>query len=290
MNDQNIISTQPKTGFINPFTDYGFKKIFGEEASKVILINFLNSILPKHHQIAELRFKNTEQLGQTAEDRKSIYDIYCQSITGEMFIVELQRIRQNYFKDRTVYYATFPIVEQAKQGKDWLYQLKPIYCISILDFKLQECPSDQVIHTIELKDQNNQVFYDKLTFIYFEMPKFNKSEHELNTELDKWLFYIKNLKELNVIPQVFQGNQVFEQAFKKAQLANLNREEWISYENSLKTYRDNLASEQAILQQGIQQGIQQGALKTAINLKKLGVSLDAIEQATGLSIEDIQAL
>lgn len=89
MNDQNIISIQPKTGFINPFTDYGFKKIFGEEASKVILINFLNSILPKHHQIAELRFKNTEQLGQTAEDRKSIYDIYCQSITGEMFIVEL---------------------------------------------------------------------------------------------------------------------------------------------------------------------------------------------------------
>lgn len=122
------------------------------------------------------------------------------------------------------------------------------------------------------------------------MPKFNKSEHELNTELDKWLFYIKNLKELNVIPQVFQGNQVFEQAFKKAQLANLNREEWISYENSLKTYRDNLASEQAILQQGIQQGIQQGVLKAAINLKKLGVSLDAIEQATGLSIEDIQAL
>lgn len=118
------------------------------------------------------------------------------------------------------------------------------------------------------------------------MPKFNKSEHELNTELDKWLFYIKNLKELNVIPQVFQGNQVFEQAFKKAQLANLNREEWISYENSLKTYRDNLAFEQAILQQGIQQGV----LKTAINLKKLGVSLDAIEQATGLSIEDIQAL
>lgn len=122
------------------------------------------------------------------------------------------------------------------------------------------------------------------------MPKFNKSEHELNTELDKWLFYIKNLKELNVIPQVFQGNQIFEQAFKKAQIANLNREEWISYENSLKTYRDNLASEQAILQQGIQQGIQQGVLKTAINLKKLGVSLDAIEQATGLSIEDIQAL
>lgn len=147
-----------------------------------------------------------------------------------------------------------------------------------------------VFGKIALKDQNNQVFYDKLTFIYFEMPKFNKSEHELNTELDKWLFYIKNLKELNVIPQVFQGNQIFEQAFKKAQLANLNREEWISYENSLKTYRDNLASEQAILQQGIQQGIQQGVLKTAINLKKLGVSLDAIEQATGLSIEDIQAL
>lgn len=76
--------------FINPFTDYGFKKLFGEEASKFILVEFLNSILPSHHQIAELIFKNTEQLGQTIEDRKAIYDIYCESTTGERFIVELQ--------------------------------------------------------------------------------------------------------------------------------------------------------------------------------------------------------
>lgn len=106
-----------KVVFINPFTDYGFKKIFGEEVSKPFLIDFLNSILPSHHQISDLTFKNTEQLGQTDNDRKAIYDIYCESLTGEKFIVELQRIHQEFFKDRTLYYATFPITEQAKKGR-----------------------------------------------------------------------------------------------------------------------------------------------------------------------------
>lgn len=272
--------------FINPFTDYGFKKLFGEEANKFILIEFLNSILPEYHQIAHLTFKNTEQLGQTAEDRKAIYDIYCESTTGERFIVELQRIKQEYFKDRTIYYATFPIVEQSAKGKGWRYELKPIYCISILDFTLTSKDNNEVIHTIQLKDQNNQVFYDKLTFIYLEVPKFNKAENELTTDLDKWLFYVKNLKDLNVIPQVFRGDTVFEQAFQKAKVANLNRDEWLDYERSLKTYRDNAAADEYMQKIAFENGIR----ATAVNLKNLGLSVELITKATGLLPQEIEKL
>ncbi|MET3047659.1 Rpn family recombination-promoting nuclease/putative transposase, partial [Flavobacterium covae] len=85
----------------------GFKKIFGEEASKNLLIDFLNALLPEYDQIKELSFKNTEQLGQSDLDRKAIYDIYCENEKGEKFIVELQKAKQNYFKERTIYYSTF---------------------------------------------------------------------------------------------------------------------------------------------------------------------------------------
>ena len=97
-----------KAKYINPFTDFGFKKIFGEEASKSLLIDFLNALLSQTNKIVDLSFKNTEQLGQTDADRKAIYDIYCENEIGEKFIVELQKAKQNYFKERTIYYSTLP--------------------------------------------------------------------------------------------------------------------------------------------------------------------------------------
>jgi predicted transposase/invertase (TIGR01784 family) len=126
-----------KAKYLNPFTDFGFKKIFGEEASKPLLIDFLNALLPKTDKIVDLAFKNNEQLVQTDLDRKAIYDIYCENEKGEKLIVELQKAKQNYFKERTVYYSTFPIKEQAEKG-EWNYNLKAVYCIGILDFTFDD--------------------------------------------------------------------------------------------------------------------------------------------------------
>jgi predicted transposase/invertase (TIGR01784 family) len=98
-----------KARYINPYTDFGFKKIFGEEASKPLLIDFLNALLPEKNKIVDLTFKNTEQLGGTEIDRKAIYDIYCENDKGEKFIVELQKAKQNYFKERTIYYPRIHI-------------------------------------------------------------------------------------------------------------------------------------------------------------------------------------
>ena len=129
-----------KAKYLNPFTDFGFKKIFGEEASKPLLIDFLNALLPQTDKIVDLSFKNNEQLGQTELDRKAIYDIFCENEKGKKFIVELQKAKQNYFKERTIYYSTFPIREQAEKG-EWNYNLKAIYCIGILDFTFDKTPA-----------------------------------------------------------------------------------------------------------------------------------------------------
>ncbi len=123
-----------KAKYVNPFTDFGFKKLFGEDASKPILLDFLNCLLPEC-EIVDLTFKDKSKLGKTDEDRKSVYDIYCETLSREKIIIELQKAKQNYFKDRAVFYATFPIQEQADRG-DWNYKLQAIYCIGILGFTL----------------------------------------------------------------------------------------------------------------------------------------------------------
>ena len=166
-----------KAKYVNPFTDFGFKKLFGEEASKPLLIDFLGCLLPES-PIRDLSFKDKEKLGKLSDDRKAIYDIYCEVDSGEKIIVELQKAKQNYFKDRTVYYATFPIQEQAERG-DWNYELKAVYCVGILDFTFDDvankASAGEVIHSVQLKTQNNTVFYNKLKFVYLEMPHFRNN-------------------------------------------------------------------------------------------------------------------
>ena len=232
-----------KAKYLNPFTDFGFKKIFGEEASKPLLIDFLNALLPPADKIKDLSFKNNEQLGQTEQDRKAIYDIYCETESGEKFIVELQKAKQNYFKERTIYYSTFPIREQAEKG-EWNYHLKAVYCIGILDFTFDDYETEpeksEVVHTIKLKNQHGKTFYDKLTFIYLEMPNFKQSEDQLVTRLDKWLYFIRHLEDIQTIPQMI-ADEVFAQAFEKAELAKLGQKELYDYETSLKIFRDNKA-------------------------------------------------
>lgn len=107
-----------------------------------------------------------------------------------------KKAKQNYFKDRSVYYASFPIQEQAQRG-NWDYQLKPVYTVGILDFIFDDHKNeDELLHMVELKNQRCEVFYDKLKFIYIELPRFKKSQNELETQFDKWLYVFRHLSRL----------------------------------------------------------------------------------------------
>jgi len=285
-----------KAKYINPFTDFGFKKIFGEEASKLLLIDFLNALLLQTNKIVDLSFKNTEQLGQTDTDRKVIYDIYCENEIGEKFIVELQKAKQNYFKERTIYYSTFPIREQAEKG-EWNYNLKSVYCIGILDFTFddyEESPEkNEVVHTIKLKNQKGNIFYEKLTYIYIEMPNFKKAENELTSRLDKWLFFIKNLEDFQNMPAIF-SDEIFTKAFEKAEIAKFGAVDLDNYETSLKIYRDLKGVFDTAFDEGKIEGIIEGKLEKRVEiakaLKENGVSIHIIIRTTGLTEEEINEL
>lgn len=274
--------------YINPFTDYGFKKLFGEEPNKDLLLDFLNELLKEEQgQIKNLTYLKTEQLGASDVDRKAIFDLYCENEKGEKFIVELQKSKQNFFKDRTVYYSTFPIREQAKRA-DWDYELKAVYTIAILDFIFDSDKSerDKFRYDVKLTDiETQKVFYDKLTFIYLEMPKFNKSIDELETRFDKWLFVLKNLNRLDRIPEKLK-EQIFERLFETAEIAKFTPEQIRSYEDSLKYYRDIKNS----IDTARDEGKMEGKIEVAKQALDKGLSIKDISDLTGLSKEEIEDL
>lgn len=278
--------------YINPFTDYGFKKLFGEEMNKDLLLDFLNGLLKEEQgQIVDLTYLKTEQLGVTDIDRKAIFDLYCENEKGEKFIVELQKSKQNFFKDRTVYYSTFPIREQAKRA-DWDYELKAVYTIAILDFVFDSDKNDPVKFRYDVKlseIETKKVFYDKLTFIYLEMPKFNKTVDELTTRFDKWLFVIKNLNKLNRVPDKLK-EQIFEKVFETAEIARFTPDQVRSYEDSLKYYRDLKNSLDSAKEEGVIEGIEKGKVEVAKNLIENNVSIEIIMKSTGLTKEQIENL
>ena len=283
------MSTKEK--YIDPFTDFGFKKLFGSEVNKELLIDFLSQLIKEQGKITELTFLPTEQLGRTSNDRHGIYDIYCKNELGERFIVEMQQVKKDYFRDRTLFYSTFPIQDQAKSG-DWDFKLQAVYTIGILDFVFDEDKKDDnfMHHEVKLMDTTTkEVFYDKLTFIYLEMPKFKKSEAELETQFDKWLYVIKNLPKLESRPEKFK-DKIFDKLFETAELAKFDKNEQYQYEQSLKAYRDHLADLKSTYNRGRNEGIIEGKIETAIEMIKDGESNEKIMKFTKFSIEKIEEL
>ncbi|MGB3292797.1 MAG: Rpn family recombination-promoting nuclease/putative transposase [Phormidesmis sp.] len=282
--------------YINLLTDFGFKRVFGSEPNKQLLIDFLNTLLPERHRIKTLSYKGSESLGNTQIDRKAIFDIYCQGENGDRFIVEIQKAKQNFFKDRSVFYASFPIQEQSLRG-EWNFQLAPVYSIGILDFVFDDHKAeDTLIHTVELKDQHCSVFYDKLKFIYVELPKFTKSLDQLETHQDKWLYLLRHLPELEEQPRPFQDS-VFLQLFEIAEISNFSPDEQDVYQNSLKYYRDlnNVidTSRQEGIEQGRKEGIEQGRKEEKRAIARALLSKlpnETISQTTGLTIAEVEEL
>ena len=282
--------------YINPFTDYGFKKLFGEEPNKDLLLDFLNELL-KHEQgeIVDLTYLKSEHLGITEMDRRAIFDLYCENEKGEKFIVELQKSKQNFFKDRTVYYSTFPIREQAKRA-EWDFELKAVYTIAILDFVFDEDKDepDKFRYDVKLTDiETQKIFYDKLTFIYLEMPKFNKTVDELKTRFDKWLFVLRNLNRLDRVPDKLK-ERIFEKLFETAEIAKFTPTQVQSYEDSLKYYRDLKNSLDTARDEGMTEGIEKGIEKGIEQIAKKALKLDKpiseIIELTGLTKQQIEKL
>lgn len=283
--------------FMNPYTDFGFKKLFGTEPNKDILISFLNSLFDGDmKRIVDLRYLNTEVLGPYYGDRNSVFDVYCITEDGSHFIVEMQRSDQPYFKDRTLYYASASIVKQGKKGEDWNYKLDDVCVVGILNFVFpyKEYADDSYVHKVKLKDTDeNHEVYDKLTFYYVEMPKFKKTEAELVTMQDKWLFVLKNICSLLSQPKELQ-DQVFTKFFQEARIGMFTEEERFAYMISQKHYWDNHNTIAYSYEKGMKAGKEEGVLnaKKELAQKMLakGMALETVLELTGLKEEDLSVI
>ena len=302
--------------FINPFTDFGFKRIFGQEINKIfgqeinkdLTIDFLNLLLDGERHITDLTIKNPEMQPEREEERLIVFDLYCESDDGTQFIVEMQAARQNYFLDRSLYYQSRAIIAQGEKGKDWCYDLQPVYGIFFMDFTISGCSGLRT--DVALMDmKTNKVFNPKLRQIYLELPHFTKEANECENDFERWLYLIKNMKILKRMPFKAQ-RAIWDKLLEVADVASLNEDEQAQYHRALKNYRDyhnvietakqdgHEAGWKEGLKEGERKGLRKGEeigrkeaiLQNARNLKQLGVSISIIAQATGLSEEEIQQL
>ena len=259
--------------FINPFTDYGFKKIFGQEVSKELLIEFLNDLLKGERVITDLTFLNNEQLPDYPGDRIAIYDIYCATDTGEKIIVEMQNRSQVHFKERALYYLSHAIVRQGVKGESWKFDIKAVYGVFFINFLLDE---NQKLRT---------------------PPLFSKSEEECETDFERWIFVLNNMETLNRMPFKAQ-KAVFKKLEEIVDVHSLSEEDRVRYENSVNAYRDYLATIDYAAKKGIEEGFEEGvqkgeqkkALEIARNLKSMGMTPEQIMNITHLSLAEIDSL
>ncbi len=291
-----------KEKYINPFTDFGFKRLFGTEANKDILIHFLNSVLDDEEPIVSVTYENPETLGIRPHDRRAIFDIYCTTADGSHIIVEMQNGRQEHFIERSIFYTAQAITAAAKKGK-WNYDIPRIYTIAILNFHSQDFAGNPAFkHTVRLCDLENRAeFSDKITLIYLEAKKFNKGIDELETLADKWMYVIRNMYKLDAYPTKLK-DAIFRKIFDESKVAAFNDAELSEYEDSLKVLRDNQNIVDTAYDEGKAEGKEEGLiegkaegkeernLEIARAMKSKGYSISAISDLTGLTPTEIENL
>lgn len=278
---------QSEERYISLLTDFGFKRIFGTDPNKDLLINFLNSLFNGEEVIKDVRYLNSENVGDVYTERKAIFDVYCENERGEKFIVEMQNAYQTFFKDRSLFYSTFPIREQAPKSSDWNFCLKKVYVVALLNFKMSDeaFDSSDTIHTIALMDtKTKKVFNAKLMFKYVEVGRFDKADNELTSLSDKWMYVLKNLSRLDNRPAALR-EKIFTKLFDAAAIARFSPTELREYEDSLKAYRDIKNS----LDTAKAEGRAEGRAEVAKTMMEKGMDVKIIASLTGLSEEEIKS-
>ena len=258
---------RPKTmsKFINPFTDYGFKLIFGREVSKDLLIEFLNDLLEGERVITDLQFLNNEQLPLYPEGRGIIYDVYCTTDTGEKIIVEMQNRMQSNFKERSIYYLSRAIINQGRVGNEWKFEIKAVYGVFLMNFIIDK--NIKLRTDVILSDrETGELFSDKFREIFIALPLFNKNEEECETNFERWIYILNNMETLKRLP--FKARKaVFEKLEEIADVASMSPKERELYDNSVKVYRDYLVRRVSthFLTRNIQKQINQSGEEKADN-------------------------
>ena len=279
--------------YINPFTDVGFKRIFGQELSKPLLLDFLNSLFEGEKRIVNLTFLDKEQPALFEEDRSLIYDIYCETDEGEKIIVEMQNKSQPFFKNRSIYYVSESIARQGERGSSWNYEIDSVYLVAFLNFSpldfKKQFRTDVVLAEKDTKEQ----FSDKLRMIYLQLPLFKKEAEECENQVERWIYLLKNMETLNRLPWAAQS-AVFKKLESIADVGGMTRAERLQYDEALKKYRDTISVFEGVRMEGRVEGRVEGRENekkaTIQRLLASGASVDIIAIATGMTEADVKLL
>ena len=274
--------------FIYPLTDWGFKRIFGD---KELMMDFLNSLLEGERVITDLEYLNTEQIPEDYDGRRTVYDLYCKTDTGEYIIVEMQNREQTFFKDRALYYMSQSVVKQAQKGKGWRFNLTAVYGIYFVNFLLDKNESgEHFCKDIAMIDKHTgKVFNNKFRQIYIELPRFMKSEADCNNFLEYWIYNLLNMNKLKEIS--FKDRKaIFDRLEQIASQANLTEEERARLDEDWKNYNDYFNTVDFAKDEGRAEGELKKQHEIAQKMKAKGQSSDFIADITGLTIEEIEEL
>ena len=287
-------NTAPPIGrFIDPLTDFGFKRIFGSEPNKDLLIAFLNELFKGRKVIKDLVYNPQENNVPAQHYRKTIFDLTCTGTGGETFIIEVQRADQKFFTDRAVFYTASKLYEQGPKGKkNWDFELKEIYLIAVMDFNFENTLYGKYLHRVRLaEEETGEIFYNKLGFIFLELPNFNLEEEEIKTDLERWMYVLCNMAKMEKIPVILH-KKIFQKLFQIAEIANLKKDEYMLYEKALldkwtdyavrKTAKEKIkVAEKKGMEKGMEKGIEKGMEK---GMEK-GIELKSYEVVENLIIK-----
>ncbi|WP_300601146.1 Rpn family recombination-promoting nuclease/putative transposase [Niabella sp.] len=250
------LSMAPIGRYIDPLTDFGFKRIFGSEPHKDLLIAFLNELFKGRKVIRDLVYNPQESGGPAKHHRKTIVDLICTGMEGETFIIEMQRAGQKFFTDRAVFYTASKLQAQGPKGsKHWNFELKEVYFVGLTDFNFKHSRPGKYLHHARLiEEETGEVFYNKLGFIFLELPNFNMGPTELETDLERWMYILRNMAQLDKIP-VNLHQEIFKKLFKIAEIANLKKEEYMLYQKDVL----DKWTEYSVLETAEEKGLEKGA-------------------------------
>ena len=285
-----------KAKYVNPMTDWGFKRLFGSEMNKYLLLEFLRSLFPER-EIAGISYLRNERQGLSEKERDSVFDVVCTDETGSEFVVEMQKRSQRHFRDRALYYASFPIAGQAPRGK-WDYSLRPVCVVGVLNFAMRHEYGGRwrgkVVHRYRLReDETGEIMNSKLEFIYLEVGAFEKGAEELEGAVEKWMYALKNLPRLEERPAEL-GEEMFARLFEAARIAGYTRDERNQYENDMMNENDYWNTIDFAREEGEARGEARGVAETsrriAKNFLEAGVPAEQVAACTGLSAEQVEEL
>ena len=271
--------------YINPFTDVGFKRIFGQELSKPLLIDFLNNLLKGEKTIVDLRFLDKEQPALFKEDRSLIYDVFCELESGEQIIVEMQNCNQAYFKNRSIYYVSEAIARQGERGVDWQFNIKAVYLIAFLNYRLPDIGDEFRTDAMLMDKKSKAEFSDKIRLVYLQLPLFQKEAEACENDFDRWIYVLKNMETFNRLPWMAKDS-VFHRLSEIADVSAMTKAERQKYDYAIRKYRDNLC----VYEGALQRGRAEERTKMALKMKADGMPLDLIIKYSGLSADEINAL